>query len=310
MICTVTLNASIDKSYRLAAPLADHTVMRVASCHATAGGKGLNAARAVAACGEEVVASGIVGGHTGQLLLDLLAADGVAGDFVHARGETRTCINVLDPDGGSTEFLEPGEEVTPAEVAAAREKVLELAGRADVVTVNGSIPQGFPLEAYVGLVRDVMATGTPCIVDASGERLARVVEAGPTMVKPNRDEIGQLLGREVRSMDEVATAARELVGRGVGTVVVSLGAEGALMACAEGTWRGHAPRIEVVNPVGSGDTMVGAFAVALARGMEAPERLRFAMACATANCLSPSTGSFDPAVAASLASRTEVERLG
>ena len=102
MICTVTLNASIDKSYRLAAPLADHTVMRVASCHATAGGKGLNAARAVAACGEEVVASGIVGGHTGQLLLDLLAADGVAGDFVHARGETRTCINVLDPDGGST----------------------------------------------------------------------------------------------------------------------------------------------------------------------------------------------------------------
>ncbi len=309
MILTVTLNTSIDKAYQLSTPLVDGTVMRVATCIDNAGGKGLNAARAVATCGEEVVATGIVGGNNGRLLCELLDADGISHDFVQAAAETRCCVNVLEPDGRSTEFLEPGRVVSADEARAAAEKVAELAEKADVVTFNGSVPAGMGTDAYVGLVERVKATGTPCILDTSGKLLEAGVTACPTMVKPNTDEIGQLLGRTVSGLDEVCAAACDLRDRGVSQVVVSLGGEGAVMACSEGLFRGRAPKIDVVNPVGAGDTMVGAFAVAMARGMAPADQLAYAMSCASANCMSASTGHFDMAVAEGLRAGTVVEQL-
>jgi fructose-1-phosphate kinase PfkB-like protein len=152
-------------------------------------------------------------------------------------------------------------------------------------------------------------TGVPVILDTSGELLREGIRACPTMVKPNTDEIGQLLGRCVSSLDEVARAASDLHEQGIQKVVVSLGGDGALMACDEGVFRGIAPAIEVVNPVGAGDTMVGAFAVGIARGMAPDAQLAYAMSCASANCLSPSTGHFDMGVARDLLSRTTVEKI-
>ena len=310
MICTVTLNTSIDKAYRLASPLVDGAVQRVATCIDNAGGKGLNAARAVATCGEDVIATGFVGGHTGKLLCDLLARDGIEERFVHVKSETRCCINVLEPSGRSTEFLEPGREVSSAEVEALFERIDELAETADVVTFDGSVPRGMADDTYAVLVGRVRAAGKPCILDTSGTLLAKGIEALPTMVKPNTDEIGQLLGRHVSSIGEVCEAARELHERGVEQVVVSLGGEGAVMACGDGLFRGRSPKIEVVNPVGSGDTMVGAFAVAIARGFSPADQLAYAMSRASANCLSASTGHFDPSVADDLLAGTVVERIG
>ena len=260
MIATVTLNASIDKAYQLACPLVDGTVMRVATCIDNAGGKGMNAARAVATCGEDVLATGFVGGNNGNLLCELLDADGIAHDFVHVAAETRCCVNVLDPNGVSTEFLEPGRPVTEQDMDAMTAKIAEVAQRADVVTFNGSAPAGVEKDVYVDLIARVREAGKPCILDTSGELLMRGIEALPTMVKPNTDEIGQILGRSVSSLDEVIAAARELHERGIAQVVVSLGGDGAVMACDEGVFRGLAPKIDVVNPVGAGDTMVGAFA--------------------------------------------------
>ncbi len=309
MISTVTLNSSIDKAYQLACPLVDGTVMRVATCIDNAGGKGMNAARAIATCGEKVLATGFVGGNNGHLLCDLLDADGIDHDFVGVASETRCCINVLDQDGTSTEFLEPGREVTAADVAAISEKISQIAQVADVVTFNGSVPAGMGKDAYVDLIARVKAAGKPCILDTSGELLMRGIEAAPTMVKPNTDEIGQILGRKVESIDEVYAAAQELHERGIAQVVVSLGGDGAVMACDEGLFRGRAPKIEVVNPVGAGDTMVGAFAVGMARGMSAPEQLAYAMSCASANCLSASTGHFAMEDAQRLLAGTVVEKI-
>lgn len=310
MISTVTLNTSIDKAYQLACPLVDGTVMRVATCIDNAGGKGLNAARAVATCGEKIVATGFVGGNNGRLLCELLDADGIEHDFVEVACETRCCINVLDPEGVSTEFLEPGRPVTGDEMAAVEEKIAAIAAEADVVTFNGSVPAGAGDDAYRRLVALVRATGTPVILDTSGAQLVNSLESRPTMIKPNTDEIAAILGGKPESLDEIVGAAREVHERhGIEKVVVSLGGDGSIMACDEGVFRGHAPRIEVVNPVGSGDTMVGAMAVAMARGMSAPDQLAYAMSCASANCLSASTGHFDMAVADELRAQTTVERV-
>jgi tagatose 6-phosphate kinase len=274
-----------------------------------AGGKGLNCSRAIATCGEEVLATGFVGGNNGQLLCDLLAADGISQDFVHVATETRCCINVLEPSGRSTEFLEPGRAVTADELAALESRVSAVAAEADVVTMNGSVPAGIAKDVYVDLVDRVKALGKPIILDTSGELLENGITAQPTMVKPNTDEIGAVLGRSVSSLEEVIVAAQDLHARGVSQVVVSLGGEGAVMACEKGTFRGRAPKIDVVNPVGSGDTMVGAFAVAMARDMEPADQLAYAMACATANCLSASTGHFDMGKAEELRSATTIERI-
>ena len=310
MISTVTLNTSIDKAYQLGCPLVDGTVMRVETCIDNAGGKGLNAARAVATCGEQVLATGFVGGNNGRLLCELLDADGVEHDFVHIESETRCCVNVLEPNGRSTEFLEPGRPVGSEEVARMREKVTEIAARADVVTFNGSVPAGAGMDIYRELVSVVRAAGKPAILDTSGTLLVNSLEARPTMIKPNTDEIQAILGRKPESIDEIIAAAREVHEKcGIEKVVVSLGGEGSVMACEEGVFRGRAPKIDVVNPVGSGDTMVGAFAVAIARGMSVEEQLAYAMSCASANCLSASTGHFDMAVADELRASTSVERV-
>jgi len=310
MICTVTLNTSIDKAYRLESPLADGAVQRVAVCTDSAGGKGLNAARAIATCGEDVIATGFAGGHTGRLLCDLLARDSITERFVRTEAETRCCVNVLEPSGRSTEFLEPGRTVSEAEVRALLERIGELAAKADVITLSGSVPKSMAYDVYADLVGRVRAAGKPCILDTSGTLLEQGIRALPTMVKPNADEIGQVLGRSVSGVDEICAAARELHDRGIEQVVVSLGGDGAVMACAAGLFRGRAPRIEVVNPVGSGDTMVGAFAVAIARGLAPADQLAYAMSCASANCLSASTGRFDPSVAADLLAGTVIERIG
>ncbi len=310
MISTVTLNTSIDKAYQLGCPLVDGTVMRVETCIDNAGGKGLNAARAVATCGEQVLATGFVGGNNGRLLCELLDADGIEHDFVHIESETRCCVNVLEPDGRSTEFLEPGRPVGCEEVARMREKVTEIAARADVVTFNGSVPAGAGMDIYRELVSVVRTAGKPAILDTSGTLLVNSLEARPTMIKPNTDEIQAILGRKPESIDEIIAAAREVHEKcGIEKVVVSLGGEGSVMACEEGVFRGRAPKIDVVNPVGSGDTMVGAFAVAIARGMSVEEQLAYAMSCASANCLSASTGHFDMAVADELRASTSVERV-
>lgn len=309
MITTVTLNASIDKAYRINVPLTKGTVMRVAECEDSAGGKGLNAARAIAACGEPVVATGFVGGNNGRYLCELVARDGIRERFVRVKNETRCCVNVLEPGGGSTEFLEPGRPVDKAEFDEMMGTLLGLAKQSDVVIMSGSAPAGAGSDVYQNLVRLVREVGKPVILDASGDFLMQGIRALPTMVKPNIDEIGQLLGRKIEGVNEVVRAARELHERGIEIVVVSLGAAGAIMACDEGVFRGHAPKIQAVNPVGAGDTMVGSFAVAIARGMEAPECLRFAMSCASASCLSPHTGRFDPAVADKLFQETAVESV-
>ena len=115
MITTVTLNASIDKAYVMDKPIQNGTVMRVSKCHNTAGGKRFECGARNKTCGEDVLATGLVGGYNGRYLERLLEEDGVAHQFGKIQGETRSCINILDPAFGSTEYLESGAEISAEE---------------------------------------------------------------------------------------------------------------------------------------------------------------------------------------------------
>ena len=295
MITTVTLNASIDKAYHMTDAIENGHVMRVSSCRNSAGGKGLNVARVIALCGSRVTATGLVGGYNGAYLESLLDEDGISHGFGHIKGETRSCINILDPKYGSTEYLEPGRQVEPEEMLDFLENVFpEQIRESDVVTMSGSVPAGLGRDIYAKLTEIAKASGKRVILDTSGDLLKEGVKACPDMIKPNRDELEALFGVEIDSVDDAVLYGKKLQEQGIPYVVISLGGDGAAMITEEGVFRAKSPEIEPVNTVGCGDSMVGAFAVAFEKNMPAEDALRYAVSVASANALSPNTGDFDP----------------
>lgn len=309
MITTVTLNASIDKAYHMEKKIKNGTVMRVATCHNTAGGKGLNVARVIKICGEDVLATGFAGGFNGKYLQKMLEEDKIKQDFVSVQGETRSCINILDPAYSSTEYLEPGCEISPKEEADFIEKFPEIIEDSKVVTISGSIPKGVKKDIYKRIVEIAKKMGKQVILDTSGETLELGLQAKPTMVKPNKDEMEALFGIKIHSMDDVIEGAKRIYKRGIEYVVISLGGDGALLVCEDGIFTGKPPKIEVVNTVGCGDSMVAAFAVGMMREYEKKECLKYAVAVATANALSDSTGNFDPRVRDEIYENVIVEKI-
>ncbi|MBE6906410.1 1-phosphofructokinase [Marasmitruncus massiliensis] len=309
MILTVTLNASVDKSY-VVDHLDPYKVMRVKEVNNTAGGKGLNVSRVAALAGEPVTAMGFIGGHNGRLFESLIFVRGIEKRFTHINAETRCCINVRDlATNKSTEFLEPGSLVTEDDLAAFLHDFETQLPLSRIVTISGSMPKGVPADFYGLLVELARRAGKPVLLDSSGEALRAALSAYPTFIKPNADEICQLLGKTVSSRQEVIAAARQLHDGGVDTVAVSLGRDGVLVVSGEGVYRGITPNVPVVNTVGCGDSMVAGFAVGLARGMALPERIRYAVAISTANALTQETGSFRGEDLEALLPQIQVERL-
>ncbi len=309
MITTVTLNASIDKAYHMECSIENGTVMRVKSVHNSAGGKGLNVARIVHLCGEEVLATGLVGGYNGKYLEAMLTEDGIAHDFVHIDGETRSCINILDEKFGSTEYLEPGCHVTEKETRKFLERFPQIIEGSAVVTMSGSVPSGVPQDIYRDMIMAAKEAGKQVILDTSGRLLEMGMQAKPTVVKPNQDELELLFHEKIGGREDVVAKAREIYDRGIPCVVVSLGGDGALMVCEDGVFQGIPPKIDVVNTVGCGDSMVGAIAAGLVRKWEPEKVLRYAVAVAGANALSPNTGDFEREISERLFQRVEVIRL-
>lgn len=292
MILTVTLNASIDKHYEVD-HLVPNTVMRVKSVSNTAGGKGLNVSRIAALAGENVVAMGFLGGFNGMLFEKLLNFSQIKKAFTHISTETRCCINICDSDSvKSTEFLEPGNFVSEAEVDYFIHDFKKYVNFADVVVISGSLPQGVPVDIYASLIRISHNARIPVFVDSSGEALKNAIKANPDFIKPNEDELCFITGKKIEYLDEIIKAAEKLHYDGISTVAVSLGKKGVIVSGDEGVFHGETVDVDVINTVGCGDSMTAGFAIGLSRGMSFQERIRYAVAISTANALSYETGVF------------------
>ena len=193
MILTVTMNPSVDTRYQLDELIIDD-VNRVTP-EKTAGGKGLNVARVLGQLGDDVVATGLLGGHMGAYMAELMDANGINNDFVPIKGETRICLNILHA-GNQTELLESGPTIAPEELDAFTAKFTELAGKADVVTISGSLPRGVEADYYAKITGIAENAGAKVLLDTSGASLEAALksEIKPELVKPNLTEINGLLG--------------------------------------------------------------------------------------------------------------------
>jgi tagatose 6-phosphate kinase len=295
-VLTITLNAAIDKRYDVAT-VALGVVQRVTRVLASAGGKGLNVSRGARLCGQEVVATGFVAGFSGQFITSRVAEEGISDAFVRVEGESRTCINIIDADGRSTEFLEPGVTVTADDLAGLQARVAGLLGAVDVVTISGSAPAGCPDDVYVPLVRAAREAGRPVVLDTSGRLLAAGLAAGPTVVKPNREELAAVTGAATDDLASIVAAARVLLAAGPEWVVVSLGADGAVAVGPDRAVHVTAPVVTALNPVGCGDVLVAGLASGLAGGLDVAAALPRAVQVSAASAAHPETGRFDPAFA-------------
>ena len=309
MIVCLAANPSVDKLFEIER-LVRGDIHRPLGFVQTAGGKGLNAARAAHALGAEVRAVPLLRGHAGKWLEETLAAEGVPCDPVWTHGENRASLSVADRETrGLTEFYEHGSEVPSSAWAELLHAVDVLLPAAGWLAISGSLPIGAPDDAYADLVRDARAAGVRVALDAEGARLRAALGARPEVVKVNAAEATGLLGVPTARPAEALSAAqklRDLAGGDGHAGLVTRGAEGVVVVAPDGMLYEGRLYVRGRFPVGSGDAFLAGLVAGLDAGGDWPAALRLALGAAAANAELPGAGRLDPGRARALAARADV----
>jgi 1-phosphofructokinase len=283
MIVTLTLNPSVDRTMQIDGEIRRGEVFRALSVGDEAGGKGVNVARAVAYAGVPAVA--VLPADDDDLLVKGLAEAGVHPVNVPVGRPSRVNITVTEPDGTTTKFNDPGHSFSDTVLEQLTDRLLSRSHGDGWVVLSGSLPPDAQPSLYADMTATVKAVGRRVALDTSGEPLIHAVASGgplPDLLKPNSEELASLTGDDPARLEAdpgaAAEAARALVGRGVGAVLLTLGAQGAVLVTSEATWLASPPTITLRSTVGAGDASLAGYLLAEIRGADAPGRLREAVA--------------------------------
>lgn len=291
-ILAITMNPSVDISYPLKT-LHLNTVNRVTDVAKTAGGKGLNVARVLHQLNSPVIASGVLGGTIGEFIEKQLDETGIRHEFMSIDQESRNCIAILHDDMQQTEILEKGPILNSndeTKFLVHFEKQLE---NIAVVTISGSLPEGLSKRLYAQMIVISSSKGIPVLLDSSGETLKASLtgDKKPFLIKPNQEEIAQLIQQPIKDLTHLKQILTDnQLFSGVEWIVVSLGADGALVKHGTQFYRLSIPKIEVVNPVGSGDSTVAGLASAISKKASDIEIMTTGMATGMLNTIEKQTG--------------------
>jgi 1-phosphofructokinase len=282
-VVTVTPNPSLDHTVEVTV-LERGEVQRTSQALVEAGGKGVNVARALAKHGHRTTAI-LPAGDDAQRMIGLLAPQQVTTVAVPITGAIRTNIAVVEQDGTTTKLNEPGATLSEQEVSALIAAVDDaLRSGPSWLVAAGSLPAGAPEDFYAQVTRAAVAVGVPVAIDTSGPALAAAIDAGASVVKPNLEELEEILGRDLITVGDVIDAAAELRGRGCKDLLVSMGGHGALLITEEGSWWAGGPALIPRSTVGAGDCTLSGYLHTV--GTPA-ERLAGAVAWGRAACLLP-----------------------
>ncbi len=259
MIVTLTPNPALDRTVRVEA-LVRGQVHRADDVRVEAAGKGVNVTRALTAHHVASVAVVPVGGRSGTWYLDTLSADGVAVDPVKVEGALRTNVAIVEPDGTTTKVNEPGPVLGADEQQLLLDAVrLRAAEGAGWVVGCGSLPPLTDEALYQRVIAIAREYGSRSAIDASDAPLRLAVQARPNLIKPNLEELEELVGATLSTFGQVCAAGRDLVAAGIETVLVSLGSRGALQIDANGVRHGYAAVLHPLSTVGAGDAFLAGY---------------------------------------------------
>jgi len=292
MILCLNLNAAIDKTI-VVSSFEINKIHRPESVLALAGGKGCNVARALKTFKEIPVVSGWIGGLAGQFIEQELHQEGIQTDFIQTEFESRTCTSILDRENQTmTEIYERGDLVPIEKVEELRDHIRKTIGKYEAATLSGSLPPGVPSDFYASVIESARQAGVLTFLDTSGDALRLGVEARPSFVKPNETEVKSLL--DVKSSDSLdfVQAAVEISTRYKTSVVLSLGADGAIAAKEHDTLIVKSPSVAAKSAVGSGDCMLAALTYGVLREFSFEKTIAGGVAAGTANTLTIGAGQF------------------
>ena len=288
MFYTMTLNPALDYNMTLN-EFATERVNRSVKEEMIPGGKGLMVSRMLKNLGIESTAFGLVAGFTGAELARMVHELGVRTSFVsQPTGMTR--INVKLWGGLEGEINANGPECDEKSLQALFEKLTMLT-KDDTLVLSGSVPASLPKDVYVDMIKQVKEKGTRFVVDATGELLRSTLSYRPFLIKPNHHELGELYGVTLTTKEDVAQYAKKLQEEGARNVLVSMAGDGAVLAAEDGSiWFGEAPQGQVVNTVGSGDSMVAGFLAGYETTHSVEQAFRTGIASGSASAFSSALG--------------------
>jgi 1-phosphofructokinase family hexose kinase len=312
VIVTVTLNAAVDRTLTVPNFQLGHR-HRASHSLTSAGGKGINVARALKRLESPVVATGLAGGRTGDRIVEELAFEGILNDFVRISDESRTSIAVVDPTaGGLTEIYEWGPAVRPEELETLLDKLHYLSRVASMVVFSGSLPRDVENDFYAEAIRDLGRRGVQCVLDCEGEPLRLGVEAEPFLVSPNQREAESLVGQEFEDAEDFSMALDTIADLGARNVLITRETECFALFREERQirrLRASVARVEPVASVGAGDVLLAGFLAERFNGRSLDDALRTAVGCAAASVLELGAGRFDRREASRIAVGVEVVEL-
>lgn len=295
MIVTVVPNPSLDRTV-IVPGFAVGQLYRPASVMTLAGGKGFNFARALHTLGQQSLLLAPVGGHGGQLLLELAQQEGLLCEGIAVGTELRTCLTIIDPAAGyrATELYEQGAPLEAGAWESLMNRTVEHVAQATFLAVCGSFPPGTPARGLYNLMARAKSAAIPVLLDTHGPQLADALEAGPALLKINQFEAGELVGQQLTSPAQALAGAVELQQRGAKAVVITLGKRGAVGLTSEGqAFAWTAPEVAALCATGSGDCLFAGVVAGLEQGRTLPEAVRLGIAAGAANTLQLGAGRFD-----------------
>lgn len=284
-IVTLTMNPALDVT-TFADKVVPTSKLRCDEPFYDAGGGGINVAKVARVLDASAAAVYPAGGARGEQMSGLLDDDHVEEHIVPIAGETRECFTAIDRTTGlEYRFVTPGPDLTVDEQERCLATLTKVAQDAKYVVASGSFPPGVSGTFVRRVAEAARAAGARFVLDSSGDALASI-ESGVFLVKPSLDELCEWVGHDLHTTDERTAAARELVDKGIAeVVVVSLGADGAIMVTADDAVEVPALDVEVRSAVGAGDSMVAGLVVGLLQERSLRDALALGIACGTAALL-------------------------
>ena len=309
MIITVTLNPALDKTVTMPG-FAVNTVNRVQSVRLDPGGKGINVSKTVHALGGQTLAISVLGGASGGYIKTALDAMEIPNDMVLTSETTRTNIKIVDPVFcTNTDINEAGSPLSEQVLRQVWEKLSAAVQPGDTVVFAGKNPPGMADDLLAAWIEQLQGMDVRVCVDTVGEPMRLALEKKPTLIKPNKQELSEIMGRELRTDADVLEAAVELVEKGIGLVAVSMGGDGAVFVTKEQRIRGYNPKVSVASTVGAGDAMMAALAHYSAAGCSLEETARRAIAVATATVMFSGSEAADLPAILPLIDRVRIEAI-
>ena len=275
----------------------------------TAGGKGLNVSRVLKELGADVVATGFADDILGAEIVKDLKNEGIDCRFTKISGKTRNCIAILH-EGQQTEILEKGPRILREEAKGFIDNFKAMLAEVEAIAISGSLPDGLQETFYSDLIAIANKQEKAVVLDCSGSTLEAVLKNShkPSVIKPNLEELTDLLGKEV-TLENIKESLQDRLFNGIEWIVVSLGKDGAFAKVSDEFYRVKIPKIDVVNPVGSGDATVAGLVYGISQHETVENTLKRANVCGMLNAQEAKTGHINKANYQALFDQLKVEKI-